>query len=311
MVKLLGSSSSCRCICLPSAYAIPVQRSYNGYPVETIEQNPDGDRLIILLHGFGASTFSWRTIAGHLATMGHVIAYDRPGFGLTPLVSRNVTPDPYSLEGQVQLLSAVIAAEARGRDVILLGHSSGGLVAAEYALRFPQTIKGLILESPAIWRKPPIPNWVNRVLSVPSLEKLADRLLGSFDKAGMKILRDSFWDQHNLTQYIIDGYRAPMEQASWKVSLWRFMTASQRSRVRSRLANFEVPVFVITGDHDVIIKVEDTFKVTERIPGHSIYVVPNASHLAHEEHPDDFMRVVRRFIERVSPSGISPSSTSR
>jgi pimeloyl-ACP methyl ester carboxylesterase len=45
------------------------------------------------------------------------------------------------------------------------------------------------------------------------------------------------------------------------------------------------------------VKVEDTFKVTERIPGHTIYLVPNTGHLAHEEDPEDFLRVVKRFIE--------------
>lgn len=42
-----------------------------------------GEPAFILLHGFGASTFSWRHIMEPLAEYGRVIAYDRPGFGLT------------------------------------------------------------------------------------------------------------------------------------------------------------------------------------------------------------------------------------
>ena len=282
-------------------------KTYLHYPVATVEQNRDGKRLIVLLHGFGASTFSWRTVIGQLAVLGHVIAYDRPGFGFTPLVDRagsgfgSVSPDPYSLAGQVELLKAVVDTEARGRDVIIIGHSAGALVATEFVLRHPGIAKGLILESPAVWRRPPIPAAFGALMRAPALEKLGDRLLASFDKAGMKILKQSFYDERNLTQFIIDGYRAPMQQDTWRISLWRFMTASQQNRVRENLGNLGLPVFVITGDHDTIVKVEDTFKVTERIPGHSIYVVPNAGHLAHEERPDDFMRVVTKFIERVSP----------
>ena len=48
----------------------------------------------ILLHGFGASTFSWREVMAPLAEAGQVIAYDRPGFGLTerPLTWEGVNP---------------------------------------------------------------------------------------------------------------------------------------------------------------------------------------------------------------------------
>ncbi len=43
----------------------------------------DGEKVFILLHGFGASLFSWREIVEPLSQYGTVIAYDRPAFGLT------------------------------------------------------------------------------------------------------------------------------------------------------------------------------------------------------------------------------------
>lgn len=277
-------------------------KTFLDYPVETLELNPAGERLIVLLHGFGASIFSWRTVTEQFATLGHVIAYDRPGFGSTPLVERaGVEPDPYSLTGQVELLAAIVEREAKGRPVVLVGHSAGALVAAEFALRSPRAAAALVLESPAIWRKPPVPGGLARLLRNPRFERLGSRLLESFDTAGMKILRSSFFDQAKLTQVTIDGYRAPMAGADWKLSLWRFMTADQSSDVRANLGNLDLPVFVVSGDHDKIVKVEDTFKVTERITGHKIYLVPEAGHLAHEERPEDFIRVVRDFIVREVP----------
>ncbi len=42
-----------------------------------------GEPVIVLLHGFGASLFSWREVTGPLSKLGAVIAYDRPAFGLT------------------------------------------------------------------------------------------------------------------------------------------------------------------------------------------------------------------------------------
>ena len=113
----------------------------------------------------------------------------------------------------------------------------------------------------------------------------------------MQILRDSVFNQATLTDDMIAGYRAPLTRSDWRVNLWRFTTADHRNKVRENLWRIDFPVQVISGDHDRIVKVEDTFKVTERIPGHTIYLVPNAGHLAHEEDPEDFLRVVKRFIE--------------
>jgi len=277
-----------------------VLKTYLDYPIDMAEDNRDGSRLIVLLHGFGASTFSWQPVFESLASSGHVIAYDRPGFGFTPLVNRSLGQhDPYSLQGQVDLLGAIIEAEAKGRPVILIGHSAGALVATEFVLRNPGVIDGLILESPAVWRRPPVPNGLAKLLRRPVLEGLGQRLLASFEKAGMRILESSYFHPDKLTAETIAGYRAPMNSPDWKLSLWRFMTADQGNKVRSNLWRLELPVFVITGDHDKIVKVEDTLKVTERIAGHSIYLVPDAGHLAHEEQSDDFMRVVARFIAKV------------
>jgi pimeloyl-ACP methyl ester carboxylesterase len=277
-----------------------MQTQIGAYPVELIEFNPQGERLIVLLHGFGASTFSWRTVTAELSELGHVVAYDRPGFGRTPVVKRAGQDDPYSLSGQVELLKTLVEIHANNRPVVVVGHSAGALVATEFALRYPESLSCLVLESPAVWRKPPIPGWLGSVLRRGGLENLGQRLLEGFSKAGMKILRDSFYDPAKLTQDVIDGYTEPMQNPDWKLSLWRFMAASQANEVRKNLWRIEMPVLVITGDHDKIVKVEDTFKVAERLLCHSIYLVPNTGHLAHEEDPKDFLRVVSRFIKKNS-----------
>jgi pimeloyl-ACP methyl ester carboxylesterase len=272
--------------------------SFNGYSVNAEEFNPTGERFIVLLHGFGASTFSWRTVTNELSKLGHVYAYDRPGFGFTPLAERTKQQDPYSLASQVDLLGQIIERKAKGRAVIVVGHSAGALVATEFVLRNPSVVSALILESPAVWRTPPVPDWLGKALRSPRLEKRGERLLEGFSQSGMKILTSSFFDRAKLTDAVIDGYKSPMQNIDWKVALWRFMTASQKNEIRSNLWRLELPTLVITGDHDRIVKVEDTFKVAERISGHSIYLVPNTGHLAHEEDPQDFLRVTKRFIEK-------------
>jgi len=125
---------------------------------------------------------------------------------------------------------------------------------------------------------------------------LGIRLIGGFAKIGHKILEDSFWDKTKLTEAVIRGYERPMDNPDWKIGLWEFLKASKSTDVQRRLGEISIPTFVITGQHDAIVKVEQTMKVAERIPGHRIYLVPQAGHLAHEEQPRDFIRVLTNWL---------------
>ncbi|MBC8263534.1 MAG: hypothetical protein H8E47_05355 [Anaerolineales bacterium] len=64
-----------------------------------------GGPALVLLHGFGASVFSWREVMEPLAEIGTVIAFDRPAFGLTerPVPGEWEGESPYRAEAQVEL----------------------------------------------------------------------------------------------------------------------------------------------------------------------------------------------------------------
>ena len=61
-----------------------------------------GEPTIILLHGFGASLFSWRDVIGPLSSFGTVVAYDRPAFGLTerPFIDIQSGENFYAIQNQ-------------------------------------------------------------------------------------------------------------------------------------------------------------------------------------------------------------------
>ncbi|MEM2021022.1 MAG: hypothetical protein QXP80_02200 [Zestosphaera sp.] len=58
----------------------------NGVKIHYVEEFGEGDYTFILLHGFGASVFSWREVFKELSKYGRVVGFDRPGFGLTERV---------------------------------------------------------------------------------------------------------------------------------------------------------------------------------------------------------------------------------
>ncbi|XP_042440402.1 2-hydroxy-6-oxononadienedioate/2-hydroxy-6-oxononatrienedioate hydrolase-like [Zingiber officinale] len=115
----------------------------------------------VLLHGFGASAFSWDRIMRPLARMvkSKVLAFDRPAFGLTSRTTVSRALNPYSMTFSVLatlfFIDHIAASktgdkEKKGSKAILMGHSAGCLVAVETYFEAPEKVAALILVAPAI-----------------------------------------------------------------------------------------------------------------------------------------------------------------
>jgi pimeloyl-ACP methyl ester carboxylesterase len=98
---------------------------------------------VICLHSSGASGRQWDAIAGPLSAQFEVLAPDLIGYG-----SRSAWPAgvPASLTDEAEALAPLL--DARPGGVHLLGHSYGGAVALQMALRWPSRIKSLTLYEP-------------------------------------------------------------------------------------------------------------------------------------------------------------------
>ncbi|OIV96890.1 hypothetical protein TanjilG_00472 [Lupinus angustifolius] len=117
---------------------------------------------MILLHGFGASVFSWKQVMKPLAevTGSKVLAFDRPAFGLTSRINLSshrfagagdARPlNPYSMAFSV-LATLYFMGLLNAEKAILVGHSAGSLVAVNTYFEAPERVAALILVAPAIF----------------------------------------------------------------------------------------------------------------------------------------------------------------
>ncbi|CAA7398264.1 unnamed protein product [Spirodela intermedia] len=116
---------------------------------------------MILLHGFGASVFSWAGVMKPLASLigSSVLAFDRPAFGLTSRPRHSIWStgkadmlplNPYSIAFSV--LATLFFIDRLGPEkAVLVGHSAGCLVAVDTYFEYPERIAALILVAPAIF----------------------------------------------------------------------------------------------------------------------------------------------------------------
>ncbi|XP_019092922.1 PREDICTED: uncharacterized protein LOC104745270 isoform X2 [Camelina sativa] len=123
------------------------------------------DFPMILLHGFGASVFSWNRVMKPLARLvrSKVLAFDRPAFGLTSRIfhpfsgtTNDAKPlNPYSMVYSV-LTTLYFIDFLAAEKAILVGHSAGCLVAVDSYFEAPERVAALILVAPAIFAPRPV-----------------------------------------------------------------------------------------------------------------------------------------------------------
>ena len=257
------------------------------------DNNCSNPPVIFLLHGFGANTYSFREVVKPLTALGDVIAYDRPGFGLTQRPTSWEGENPYGSIGQELILDELIAQFASGRDVILVGHSAGGTLAAQYTVDNKDAIQGLILISPAILSGGGTPSWLNWIFSIPQLDHLGPLLVSSIASSGMDLLNEAWYNKDLITDEVKAGYREPLSVIGWEEGFWEFNRAPRAFDVKDRLDEINVPTLLITGDTDTVVPTADTEALASLIKDSVLFVIPQSGHLAHEETPEDTMKAIR------------------
>lgn len=252
--------------------------------------------VFILLHGFGASTFSWREVVTPLSQLGDVVAYDRPAFGFTERPVEWLGENPYGYRANVSILNAVIDAYANNREVILVGHSAGGQFAAAYAEEFPDRVQRLVLVDPAIYSTGGVPEGWSWLLDIPQIDRLGPFAVQRFASAGIDILYRSFYNPSLITEEILAGYQAPLTVAGWEQGLWEFTKAPGARGVVEGLSTIEQPTLIISGEDDTIVPLTDSQKLAEDIPNSTFIIITQSGHLPHEEQPQAFVHSVTEWL---------------
>jgi pimeloyl-ACP methyl ester carboxylesterase len=274
----------------------------NGLSVQYKEMG-QGEPVFILLHGFGASEYSWREVMEPLSKYGRVIAYDRPAFGLTerPMPGEWAGTNPYSIEGNVELLDGLMD-ELGVEKGILIGNSAGGGVAAAYALEHPEQVQGLVLVDPALGsgRGGRFPSWLLPIMSSPQLRNLGPLLVRSIaGDSGDETIRLAWHDPALITQDVYEGYRRPLKADNWDKALYEFAIAANPVNYVDRLEELSMPVLVVTGDDDRIVPTDSSIQLAGKIPGAQLVVFDQCGHVPQEECPDQFMEAMLNFLKGV------------
>jgi len=267
---------------------------YKFYP----STNAEKDRpLILLLHGFGASTYSWREVAVPLTEYGDVLAYDRPAFGLSDRPLKWKGTNPYSQEAQVDIAMGLMDLLGYKRAV-LVGNSAGGTVALNIALEHPERVAALVLISPAVYGGGGAPGLIRPLFWLPGVNNIGPLLARRLSVDGDDFLRSAWFDESRIGPEVIPAYRAPLSIANWEKALWQLTKATKSTKLPKRVGGIDVPTLIVTGDTDRIVPTEKSVQLSSDMPGSTLVVIPRSGHVSHEETPAAFMEAFAQFWDK-------------
>lgn len=266
---------------------------------------------LLLLHGGPGATSYYLKPLGRLASDRPVIFYDQLGCGRS---DRPEDPELWNVERFVEELAQVRRALDLER-VHIFGHSWGSTLAVEYVLRNSTGVESLILAGPAL----STPQWMedaNKLRAGLPLE--TQEILKRHEAAGTTDSEEyaaatmEFLKRHFCR---LDPWPPEMEQSldnfGWDVytKMWGpsefFATGTLKEFGRTdRLAEINVPTLLTAGRHDEATP-ETTAWYQSLIPGSSLEIFEESSHMTMLEEPDRYLEEVRDFLQSVEagPNG--------
>ena len=252
------------------------------------EEHGSGEPLILIM-GFTVNAIGWHWNIPTFARQFRVIAFDNRGVG------RSDKPDvPYSMTMFADDTAGVL--DHLGiNQAHIFGISMGGMIAQEFALRYPQRVKTLTLGCTncggpqAVLPKDP------EVLS----------LLGNIESVDvqqaalvMTKVAVTPWFMQKRMNVLLELNQLSVQHPTPKHGMVRQMQAIQGHDTYERLPQIKVPTLVITGKEDGLVPPENSVTLAQRIPNADLTLLSNASHLFNIELPETTVEAVTGFIHR-------------
>jgi 3-oxoadipate enol-lactonase len=237
---------------------------------------------LLLLHGIGSNSRSFRHQLSGLADAYDVIAWDAPGYG------RSDDP-PHALsmadnaDEAARLLDELTIERAH-----VLGVSMGGVIAQLLHHRHPLRVASLTL--------------VDTTTGGSSPERLRQRL-DAIDHLGPRLLAE-----HRAPQLVradapaalveeLTDIMAEVRPAGYRAAALA-LAATELTRL---LPNISVPTLVIHGEDDAIVPLARGKELAAAISGARLHVIPKAGHVSNQEQPAAFNVAVRAFLRERTP----------
>lgn len=264
--------------------------------------------VLLLLHGTGAATHSWRDLAPILAAHFTVVAPDLPGHGFTqaPAARRMSLP---GVARAVQTLLWTLDMAPVTAPAMAVGHSAGAAVLASMCLDHQIAPHALVALNGAFLPLGGVPGQIFSPLAklltgFPGLPTLFAWRARSPDVVG-RLLADT---GSRIDPAGVALYARLIGDPGHAAAALAMMAHWDLQPLRAALPGLEVPLLLVAGAGDRAVPPAQSATVRDLVPGATLVTVPGLGHLAHEEDPAGTAALIVGLARRtgILPTGALP-----
>ncbi|ALV90725.1 MULTISPECIES: pimeloyl-ACP methyl ester esterase BioH [Pantoea] len=246
----------------------------------------EGDRDLVLLHGWGLNAEVWQNIVPRLSPHFRLHLVDLPGFG------RSQGFGPLTLADMAQQLLPQLPARA-----VLLGWSLGGLVASQIALKQPERVSALIsvASSPCFTAHGEWPG-----IKPETLESFQQQLSNDFQRTVERFLALQTMGTENARQDARQLKEVVLSQPMPSVEVLEGgLKILHEVDLRAELPHLTPPLLRLYGALDGLVPRRIAPMLDEALPTSPSIVMEKAAHAPFISHPDAFCQHIIEFIQSV------------
>jgi len=253
------------------------------------EAGPADGPVALLVHGFPQSSYMWRDMTLAIADAGwRAVAPDLAGFGDSPL------DPPGTWERQVEALEGFRVERGVERCVPVM-HDWGALIGLRWACEHPDAVAALVISSGGFF---PDGKWhgMARALRTPDV---GEQTLAGLDRDGFgAVLRASSeaFDDEAIDEY----WKGLADEAHRRDALELYRSGDFEKLAGYRLADLEVPVLLVWGDHDEFAPLAGAHRFERELADTELVVIEGAGHFIWDEHPERCAGALTAFLQRLA-----------
>ncbi|HEX9318844.1 MAG TPA: alpha/beta hydrolase [Nitrososphaeraceae archaeon] len=266
---------------------IPNRMAYvNNYAIRYLDfgvikpVKSEATEVLLLLHGIGASAERWLRVVPLLNRYFRIIIPDIVGFGYSdkPTVE-------YTMNFFVEFIRDFLKS-IRIQRTHVIGSSFGGLLAAEFAMKFTSIVKKMILVSPAGTMK----------TSTKTLDEYILAALYPTMENARRAFSDMAYDSKVVTDDIVKDFVNRMKLPNSKYAFMSTLLGIRNTQdLDTKLTKIRSPTLLIWGRDDKMIPSEHVVDYL-RIQNSRLIVIPNSGHTPYTETPSLFAKVALDFL---------------
>ena len=247
------------------------------------------DRHILFIHGLGSSADRWLDIPDAISMYYHTIAVDLIGFG----GSDKPTDVNYTIEQFSEFILEFIekiGLSGDDRKITLVGHSLGGYIAVDFAIRNKGLIEKLVLLDSSGFLKGPTPlleQYLNaaKYPSYDSVRNVFEQMVAQPWKV-LPVIINIF-----ITRINSPGAKYPFESA--------YQNSTTTQIDLSRLKSIEdIPTLIIWGKSDNLIPIEYSEPFKQVFKNYRIEMIEDAGHAPFVEKPAIICEILHSFLSQ-------------